>query len=109
MITSQLTLALQKKYNLEPQRIYRSVDIINAGEIKLLPNGNYQVSSQSRPGTFHQVNPRYETCTCEDSERGNVCMHYISYLELRELAKTIPAPKPTYTYAQLFQKLGVSQ
>lgn len=75
-----ITLAMQKRYGATAERMYKAVAILEAKQIRRMPNGNYEVTSQADPHHFYQVNPAYESCNCPDCEKnGNVCKHLLAW------------------------------
>lgn len=94
------SLQLQKRYNLDARRMYRAANIVDQEQIRHLPSGVYEVVSQSRARLTHKVNPRYESCSCEDCTRGNLCIHLIAWLLVREQRTRV-----TDTYAKWLDPL----
>lgn len=89
-------LQFQKKYNLEVGRLLRARDIVQRGEIRLLPNGNFAVRSHTKGAPpEYQVNPRFESCQCHDAnmqwnngvlvKEAQVCKHLSAFLLVREM------------------------
>lgn len=53
--------------------------------------GGFLIPSSTRPGTVHTATAN--TCTCEDSARGNVCKHRLAvaiYMTLCQLVSDTP-------------------
>ena len=79
-MNAQISLGIQKRYGADAQRMYKAVQIVEAKQLKKLPNGNYDVVSQSDSNHHYQVNPVYECCNCADCEKsGNVCKHLLAW------------------------------
>ena len=79
-MNAQISLGIQKRYGADAQRMYKAVQIVEAKQLKKLPNGNYDVVSQADGNHHYQVNPVYECCNCADCEKsGNVCKHLLAW------------------------------
>lgn len=76
---AQKSLAIQKTYALSAQQMYDAAESVKTNQIKRLPSGNFQVRSKSRPNQFHQINPCYESCTCEAGKKEKMCYHLAAW------------------------------
>lgn len=75
--------AVELKFRLTPIQVNRAKQILLLGNIWYLPDGTFQVSSQSRRDHFHKVSLSPVTCTCESFiHRGTLCIHLIAALML---------------------------
>ena len=83
-------------------RIDKAQHIIKQNGVSKLPNGNYQVQSETDPNHFYQVNldntsPR---CNCMDfakhvhDEDFHLCKHFLAAMMWKQLPEQKIAPRP---------------
>jgi len=98
MITTQIALAVQRRYDIAASRMYNAARIVNANQIQRLASGNYAVISQSDPRKTYSINPKHESCTCPNAtdvvkivngvktvvKHGELCKHLTAWLLMRE-------------------------
>lgn len=84
-LDSKKFLEIQRRGSFSADQMLKAAAVLQNFKMRVLPSGNYQVESLTRPGQFHQVNPRYESCTCEAGKQEKVCYHLAAFMFLRDL------------------------
>lgn len=96
MITYQaLAQEAIDKWHIDAARIRKAVEIV--AENHSIYNsecapGEWDVRSQTALNSWYHVNTHARTCTCTDSQRGNVCKHRLAVWLLTEYQARTYAP-----------------
>lgn len=112
MVTLTLeTLAaeVETKWHPDPTRLLKAVQIV-AGKTNIYNNhcapGEWDVRSQTALNAWHHVDTHRHTCTCTDSQRGNMCKHRLAvWLHVQIITRPI-AEARRQSETQIMRELG---
>lgn len=98
----QVADQIENLYSVEHTRMVKAQAIVKAQGVKRLPNGNYQVPSETDPNHLYQVNLDHPRCNCMDYAKQStkdvehVCKHMAAAL----IWNTLPDVKVVPTELQ---------
>ena len=93
---------IETAYCPDAARMNKAQRIVQVGGVSKLPNGNYQVQSETDPNHFYQVNLDNQSprCNCMDFAKHvhdgdfHFCKHFLAAMIWKQLPEQKVAPRP---------------
>ena len=91
---------IETAYCPDAARIDKAQHIVRQNGVSKLPNGNYQVQSETDPNHFYQVNLNSPRCNCYNFTQHvhdmdfHYCKHLIAVMIWEQLPEQKIAPRP---------------